>query len=145
MNRILRLALPMLLLGTSSLRAQARPAQAPAAAQGNVVRIQMKQVGQRYVFEPANFSVRVGQTVEFVNVSGGPHNVAFEPGRIPAGAADILNRNMLQRLGPLNGPMLTAPNAVYRVSFADAPVGQYAYFCLPHKAMGMTGVITVTR
>ena len=141
MNRVLRMALPMLVLGATTVSAQNRPAQQG----GSVVRIQMKQVGQRYVFEPANFNVRVGQTVEFVNVSGGPHNVAFEPGRIPAGAADILNRNMPQRLGPLNGPMITAPNATYRIAFTDVPPGQYGYFCLPHKAMGMTGVITVTR
>lgn len=142
MNRVLRLALPMLVLGASNLTAQARPA-APAAS-GTVVRVLMKQVGQRYVFEPQNPTVKVGQTIEFVNTSGGPHNVAFEPGRIPAGAADILNRNMPSRMGPLSGPMITAPNATYRVSFAGVPAGQYGYFCLPHKAMGMTGVITVT-
>ena len=140
MKRILRLAVPMLVLGASNLAAQARPA-APAAG---VVRVQMKLVGARYVFEPQNPTVKVGQTIEFVNVSGGPHNIGFEPGHIPAGAADILNRNMPNRMGPLSGPMLVAANATYRVSFAGAPAGQYGYFCLPHKAMGMTGVITVT-
>jgi plastocyanin len=139
MNRALKLALPMMLLGATSLAAQARP------AAGNVVRVEMKMVNNRYMFEPANFSVRVGQTVEFVNVSGMPHNVQFEPGRIPAGAGDILNRNMTGRLGPLQGPMMSTAGQTYRVSFAGAPVGQYGYFCLPHKALGMTGVITVTQ
>ncbi len=143
MKRIAVLVAPMLVLGATALAAQARPA-APATA-GRTVRVQMKQVGTRYVFEPANFSVRVGDVAEFVNVNGFPHNVQFEPGQIPAGAAEVLNRNMPQRLGALQGPMMTAPNATYRVSFAGAPVGTYGYFCLPHKAMGMTGTITVTR
>lgn len=142
MKRIANVFVPLLLLGATSLLAQARPA-APAA--GHTIRVQMKQVGTRYVFEPANFSVKVGDVVEFVNVSGGPHNVQFEPGQIPAGAADVLNRNMPQRLGPLQGPMMLTPNQVYSVSFAGAPVGRYGYFCLPHKALGMTGTITVTR
>jgi len=147
MVRSLRLVIPMLAVGVSALSAQARPAAAPAQAQaaGRTIRVQMKQVGTRYVFEPQNFSVRPGDVVEFVNVSGFPHNVQFEPAGIPAGAADVMNRNMPQRLGPLQGPMLTQPNATYRVSFAGAPVGSYAYFCLPHKAMGMTGTITVSR
>lgn len=138
MNRALKLALPLVVLGATNLVAQARP------AAGNVVRVEMKMEGNRYTFTPANFSVRVGQTVEFVNVSGMPHNVQFEPGRIPAGAADILNRNMTQRLGPLQGPMMATAGQTYRVSFAGVPAGQYGYFCLPHKALGMVGVITVT-
>lgn len=145
----------MLALGAASLAAQqskatptptAAPTQrtpAAAPASGNVIRVRMQMVGTRQVFEPANFTVRVGDVVEFVNVSGFPHNVAFEAAKIPAGSADFLNRVMANKMSPLNGPMLTAANQTYRVSFAGAPVGTYEYFCLPHKAMGMKGVITV--
>jgi plastocyanin len=134
------MAVVLMAAGTAQAAAQARPA-APAA--GATVRVQMKQVGARYVFEPANFTVRVGDVVEFVNVNGFPHNVQFEPAKIPAGAADVLNRAMANRMAPLAGPMMTQANAVYRISFAGAPVGTYDYFCLPHKALGMTGRITV--
>ncbi len=41
--------------------------------------------------------------------------------------------------------MMMAANETYRISFAGAPVGAYHYFCLPHKALGMIGVITVAR
>jgi len=141
MTRKVLLAVSPLLLGAAAvLMAQGRPA-APAAAA--TVRVQMKQMGARYVFEPSHFTVKVGDVVEFVSVSGFPHNVQFEPTKIPAGAAEVLNRNMPNRMGPLASPMLTAPNQTYRISFAGAPVGTYDFFCLPHKALGMTGQITV--
>jgi plastocyanin len=141
------MAVTMMTAGALSLSAQqgqsVRQAAQAGQAAGATIRVQMKQVGARYVFEPANFTVRVGDVVEFVNVNGFPHNVQFEPAKIPAGAADVLNRAMPNRMAPLAGPMMTQPNAVYRISFAGAPVGTYDYFCLPHKALGMTGRITV--
>jgi plastocyanin len=148
MNRRAFAALPALVvLAAVSVQAQQRPVTpaAPAAqGAGTVIRVRMMQQGSRYVYEPANFTVRQGDIVEFVNVNGLPHNVQFEPAKIPAGAADVLNRNMPNRLGPLQSPMFTQPNQTYRISFAGAPVGTYEYFCLPHKALNMKGVITVT-
>ena len=142
------MAAAVMLVGATALQAQGRtapaaPARSEHPAAGTPIRVQMKQVGSRYMFEPANFTVHVGDVVEFVNVSGFPHNVQFETTKIPGGAAEVLNRNMAQRLGPLQGPMMTQANQTYRVSFAGAPVGTYDYFCLPHKALGMTGRITV--
>lgn len=145
MNRFALFAVPALvLMAATSATAQARPAAPAAQAAGTVIRVRMLQQGSRYVYEPANFTVRQGDIVEFVNVSGFPHNVQFEPGKIPAGAAEVLNRNMPNRLGPLQSPMFVQPNVTYRISFAGAPTGTYEYFCLPHKAMNMKGVITVT-
>jgi plastocyanin len=134
-----------MVLGAAVLAyAQGRPA-APAAQAGPApaVRVQMKQVGSRYMFEPNHFTIKVGDVVEFVNVNGFPHNVQFEPTKIPAGAADVLNRAMPNRMGPLASPMFTTPNQTYRISFAGAPVGTYDFYCLPHRALGMTGQITV--
>ena len=147
MKRVAMAAVTFLVGASAALQAQSRQAPAapaaPARPAGVALRVQMKQVGQRYVFEPANFTVKVGDVVEFVNVNGFPHNVQFEPARIPAGAADVLNRNMPNRMGPVAGPMMAQANQTYRVSFAGAPIGTYDYFCLPHKALGMTGRITV--
>jgi plastocyanin len=148
MNRSTLLILSALTLGASSLVAQAAPAAAPARSAGrpaaaNVVRVRMTQNGARYMFEPAAITVKQGDIVEFVNVSGGPHNVAFEAAKIPAGAAAVLNTSMANKMSPLMGPLLTTPNQAYRVSFAGAPVGTYEVFCMPHKAMGMKATITV--
>jgi plastocyanin len=140
MKRALLLSAAALVLGAASLTAQA--SKAPA---GRTVRVQMVQQGSAYKFNPANFTVHPGDVVEFVNVSGFPHNVGFEAAQIPAGAAAVLNAAMARRSGNLLGPMMMAANETYRISFAGAPVGAYHYFCLPHKALGMIGVITVAR
>src|SRR5207249_11840740 len=36
-----------------------------------------------YRFEPANVTVKQGDGIKFVGVSGGPHDVAFDPATIP--------------------------------------------------------------
>ena len=149
MTRAALLLIPVLATSAVTLSAQARPGTSPArptgaaAAQGTVFRVRMTQTGARYQFEPASFTVKPGDIVEFVNVSGGPHNVEFEKAKIPAGAEAVLNANMAGRMGSVQGPMMMQPNQVYRVSFANAPLGTYDYFCLPHRAMNMKGVITV--
>jgi plastocyanin len=101
--------------------------------------------GSDYKYVPANLTVKPGDVVVFHNVSGGPHNVEFYPDSVPAGAADALNAGMNDRMGPLQGPLLTEPNTSYTVSFAGAPTGLYKYFCLPHVALGMKGEITVEQ
>lgn len=136
MNRWSLVALPALAMGVLAF---ARPA-APAAATHHV---RMMQQGSKYLFSPANFTVHVGDVVEFENVSGGPHNVEFDKDHIPSGARDVLNRAMQRKMGDLAGPFLTQPNEKYSISFAGVPKGTYNYFCLPHRALGMVGVITV--
>ena len=106
--------------------------------------VKMQMQGSHYMFSPANFTIHQGDVVVFENVSGFPHNVSFEASQIPAGAASVLNAAMANRTGNLPGPMFTQAGQTYSVSFAGAPAGAYHYFCLPHKAMGMVGVITVT-
>lgn len=150
MKHALLVSAAALILGAGSLTAQASkaPTQKAALAShrvGRTVRVQMVQQGSAYKFVPANFSVHPGDVVEFVNGSGFPHNVGFEPNQVPAGAATVLNAAMAHRSGSLLGPMMMAAHETYRISFVGAPVGAYHYFCLPHKALGMIGVITVAR
>ena len=96
-----------------------------------------------YRFEPTSIAARVGDVVRFVNVSGGPHNVAFWADRIPAGTTARLQKNMGQTIGPLSGAMIIEPNEVYTVSLAGLRAGTYNYYCVPHQAMNMTGRIKV--
>ena len=123
----------------------AQPAASDAAAQpaGPVVEVNMTGAGTVFKFEPAVITVPVGGTARFINVSGGPHNVAFYPDSIPAGAADLLNAAMANRMDNLAGPFLINPNDRYDVSFAGLPAGVYKGFCTPHLALGMKFTLTV--
>ena len=140
MKRWTLVALPILALGVAAF---ARPA-APTPA---TIRVRMLQQGSRYLFEPANFTVHPGDVLEFVNVNGFPHNVQFDPAHIPQGALPFLMRAMATKMAPNlpASPMMTRPNEVYRINFAGAPLGTYNYFCLPHLALGMKGIITVAQ
>ena len=106
---------------------------------------EVKMVGddKGYRFEPANITVKQGDGIKFVMVSGGPHNVAFDPATVPAAGKNQLTANMPQQMSELSSPMMMNPNESYTISFAGVPAGQYPYHCTPHLAMGMKGVITV--
>jgi len=140
MTRWSLVAVPALALGAAALTAA--PATAQARAPRTVV-VEMRQQGSRYLFQPNGIRIQPGDIVQFKSVSGFPHNVQFYPNRIPAGAREVLNRAMAQRMGDLASPMLVQPNQVYTINFTGAPEGTYDLFCLPHQALGMKGTIIV--
>jgi plastocyanin len=115
-----------------------------AATRGKTtIVVQMLGDGSGYRFRPASVTAHVGDVVRFVNVSGGPHNVAFWEDKIPAGAAPTLQANMQKTDGTLNGALLSEPNETYTVSLAGLRPGTYRYYCVPHVAVNMVGRITV--
>jgi plastocyanin len=125
--------------------AAATPAPAPAAEPAGVV-VEVKMTGDgtsKAAFEPSKLSIKAGTTVRFINVSGGPHNIAFFADSIPKGAAEVLKKGMPNPMGDLTGPFLMQPNEKYDVSFAGAPAGVYKGYCMPHVALGMKIAITV--
>lgn len=130
--------------------AEAAPAPAAAPAAGAMAPItgithtvNMVGDGQGYRFEPAEITIKAGDGIKFVFVSGGPHNVAFDPATLSAEAKTALLANMPEQAGELAGKMLLNANEDYTISFAGVPAGSYDYFCTPHLAMGMKGKITV--
>jgi plastocyanin len=99
---------------------------------GNVVEVKMMSApGQGEVFEPADFTVKRGDVVRFVLVSG-VHNANFVANRNPSGV----------KL-PATSPYLQAPGQTYEF-VVEQPNGEYYYQCDPHVAMGMIGHMTVT-
>ena len=121
--------------------ATAAPAAEPAGA---VVEVKMTGNGTSVAaFEPNKLTIKTGTVVRFINVSGGPHNVAFYGDSVPKGGADALKKGMPNAMGDLMGPFLTQPNEKYDVTFAGAPAGVYKGYCLPHVALGMHIAITV--
>ncbi|HET9013051.1 MAG TPA: plastocyanin/azurin family copper-binding protein, partial [Gemmatimonadaceae bacterium] len=104
-----------------------------------------KMVGDEkgYRFEPADITIKQGDGIKFEMVSGGPHNVAFDPATLPADVKPQLTANMPNQMSELSGPLLVNPNEAYTISFASVKPGKYEFHCTPHLAMGMKGTITV--
>ena len=94
-------------------------------------------------FEPATTTARAGDTVRFINGSGGPHNVQFFPDSIRDPARDLLDRVMPgEKLGWLSSQLFLDRNEVYDIVLPKLSPGRYPFFCLPHAA-SMTGAIVV--
>ena len=119
-------------------------AAAMAPITGTTKTVNMVGDAKGYRFEPANFTIKQGDGVKFVVVSGGPHNVAFDPATIPADVKAQLDANMgADKMSELSSNMKMNPGESVTVSFAKIKPGQYPYHCVPHLALNMKGVITV--
>ena len=114
-----------------------------AAITGTTHEVRMLLDGQTYKYDPANLTIKQGDGIKWIMVSGGPHNVAFDPAKVPDDAEAVIAANMPNQQMPLSGPYLTQPNETYTMSFAGVKPGTYDYVCTPHIMMGMTGKITV--
>jgi plastocyanin len=124
----------------------ATPAAGAAAAApitGTIHEVKMIGDAKGYRFEPAAITVKEGDGIKYINVTGGPHDVAFDPAAIPAAVKPQLSANMPNQMSDLAGPLLVQPNADYTISFAKIPAGTYEAHCTPHLAMGMKQTITV--
>jgi plastocyanin len=107
---------------------------------------EVKMIGDAkgYRFDPANFTVKQGDGVKFVVVTGGPHNVAFDPATVPPDVKTQLDANMgTDKMGELSSNMKMNAGESVTVSFGNIKPGQYPYHCVPHLALNMKGVITV--
>lgn len=114
---------------------------AMAPITGKTHEVRMVGDGQTYKFEPANLTIKQGDGVKWIMVSGGPHNVAFT--NVAGAAKPQLMANMPNQMKELTSPMMMNANENYTASFANVPTGKYDYVCEPHAAMNMTGSITV--
>jgi plastocyanin len=112
-------------------------------ATGKTWEVKMIGDGTTYKFEPADITIAAGDNVKWIMVSGGPHNVSFDPAEVSADAKPQLGANMENQMGELMGPLLQNVNEAYEISFAGIPAGKYNYHCTPHLAMNMKGTITV--
>jgi len=130
----------------------AAPAAAPAAAAtgtaaaitGTTHEVKMYGDEKGYRFEPKDITVKAGDGIKFTFISGGPHNVAFNPADIPADVKPQLDANMgADKLAELSSKMLMNANESVTISFANIKPGTYPFNCTPHLAMGMKGTVTV--
>jgi plastocyanin len=129
--------------GAPAAGAPAAGAVAAAPATGTTHEVKMIGDATGYKFEPAAITVKAGDAIKYIMVSGGPHNVTFQ-NVADAAARAQLDANMPgQKMGEASGPMVMQPNEAYTISFAKVPPGTYEYVCLPHAAMNMKGSVTV--
>ncbi len=128
---------------TSTAGATAAGAVAPAPITGTIHDVKMIGDAQGYRFDPATITIKEGDGIRYTNISGGPHDVAFDPAQIPAAVKPQLSANMPNQMSDLAGPLLVQPNATYTISFAKIPPGTYQAHCTPHLAMNMKQTIIV--
>ena len=93
------------------------------AAQAYAADIQMAS-GGNLVFEPNELTVKVGDTVTFVNGDLPPHNVVF-----------------LEHAELSHSDLAFMSGEQFPVTFNEA--GNYEFQCEPHAGAGMKGVIHV--
>jgi plastocyanin len=130
----------------------AAPAPAAATTTGSAAPITGKTIEVKMIvdakgsrFEPANITAKAGDGIKFiVEGPGGPHNVAFDPAKIPADAKAQLDANFgTEKMGELMSSLKTAPGEFILLSLGGLPAGKYDFNCTPHLAMGMKGTITI--
>jgi plastocyanin len=130
--------------GSSTATAATGGAATMAPITGTTKTVNMVGDAKGYRFEPANFTIKQGDGVKFVVVSGGPHNVAFDPATIPPDVKSQLDANMgTDKMGELSSNMKMNPGESVTVSFGKIKPGQYPFHCVPHLALNMKGAITV--
>jgi plastocyanin len=128
--------------GSSTASGSGTAAMAPIT--GTTHEVKMIGDAKGYRFEPANVTVKQGDGVKFITVSGGPHNVAFDPAAIPGDVKTQLDANMgSDKMGELSSNMKMNAGDAVTISFANIKPGQYPFHCVPHLALNMKGVITV--
>jgi len=129
---------------STAAAAPAAGAVAKKPATGATVDVKMIGDDKGYRFEPADVKIHEGDAVRFTMVTGGPHNISFDPATISDPTAKAqLDANMDNKMAELSSPMLMNPNEQYVISFAGVKPGTYPFHCTPHLAMGMKGTVTV--
>jgi plastocyanin len=88
-------------------------------------------------FEPKKITVKAGDTIEWVNNKVPPHNVVFDAALNPSKSADLAKSLSHKNL-------LMNPGQKQTTTFAaDAPAGEYTFYCEPHRGAGMVGKVVV--
>jgi len=125
------LTLATMLLIVSSFMLSASPAAAETFT------VKMGGDNGMLVFQPDKITVKPGDTVKWVINKVPPHNIVFDDKAVP-GQDKALAKSFSHQ------PMEMSPGSAIELTIPkDAPVGEYGYFCAPHRSAGMVGKITV--
>jgi len=100
----------------------------------NVHIVRMVTDGANNYFDPPLLTIQPGDTVRWVDEGGVHSTTSYSPDNqrslgLPEGAQGW------------DSGLLTETGASFEITFTEK--GTYAYFCLPHEALGMVGVVVV--
>jgi plastocyanin len=107
----------------------------PAAAE--TYKVKLGSDNGMLAFQPSKLTVKPGDTIEWVNNKVPPHNVVFDTAQNPTKSADLAKTLSHKQL------LMTPGQTVKTTIPADAPAGNYSFYCEPHRGAGMIGKITV--
>lgn len=113
---------------------------APAPAGSPVAAVTVRMTPQLR-FDPPAITVKVGQTVTWINASPLPHTATDDPAKNPVATTHPDYAQLPVGASPWSSELLQ-PGQSYRQTFTVP--GEYQYFCIPHVLSGMRGTITVT-
>lgn len=109
----------------------------PAAAETYTVK--MGADSGQLQFVPAKLTVKPGDSVKWEMNKLAPHNAVFDASGVPNG-----DKALAKSLSKTN--LMFAPGESAEITIpADAPAGEYTYYCQPHRGAGMVGKIVVEK
>ena len=88
-------------------------------------------------FEPKKLTIKPGDTIKWENNKLPPHNVVFDKAKNPTKSATLATALSHKQL------MMNSKQSIETTFPADAPAGDYTFYCEPHRGAGMVGKITV--
>jgi plastocyanin len=87
-------------------------------------------------FDPAEMTIKVGDTVTWTVVGASAHSSTCDPSK----AADPAHAVLPEGAEPWDSGILTEGQDF---SHTFDVAGDYTYFCMPHESLGMIGTLTV--
>ena len=135
---------PLLVFAATCALLASTPGQA-TAQRVHEIRLEANPEKEIYRFSPSRVMARPGDVLLFRAVSGSPHSIVFEGDRLSGPAREALNGAMSRRTADLSSPLLTPDGAEYRMVVPSLPPGRYEFFCLPHRAYDMRGVLQIAK
>lgn len=115
----------------------AMPAASPVGSPTPAVTVKMT---TQLRFEPEHVTVKVGETIAWVNESTLPHTATGAPEQNPVATSHPEYVRLPDGAEPW-GSELLQPGESYVHTFTIP--GEYKYLCIPHVLSGMRGTITV--
>ncbi len=108
----------------------------PARASASSVVIRMGD--KPPIYEPIKVTVKVGQTVEWINTGVVVHSVTA----VPDDASSARDVSLPRGAATFDSGFMP-PGATFDYTFTVP--GTYHYFCVPHEKAGMVGTIVVKK